>query len=94
MKSSTLNCRCAVPSADNGQLNTYFEYLGENQYKRHLFAQMSCIDFGKDKDEQVWKTLSYVPWVIHDDSDVGYNIRNMVEDNSPSGLKYKKIFIF
>ncbi|KEH26374.1 hypothetical protein MTR_6g053270 [Medicago truncatula] len=26
------------------QLNTYFEYLGENQYTRHLFAQMPCMD--------------------------------------------------
>jgi len=33
------------------QLNTYFEYLGENQYTHHLFAQMSCINLGEDKDE-------------------------------------------
>ena len=26
------------------QVNTYFEHLGENQYTRHLFAQMPCID--------------------------------------------------
>jgi len=26
------------------QFNTYFEHLGENQYTRHLFGQMSCID--------------------------------------------------
>jgi len=26
------------------QLNTYFEHFGENQYTRHLFAQMPCID--------------------------------------------------
>ena len=26
------------------QLNTYFEHLGENQYTRHLFGQMPCID--------------------------------------------------
>ena len=33
------------------QLNTYFEYLGENQLTRHLFAQMPCIDLREDKDE-------------------------------------------
>jgi hypothetical protein len=63
------------------QLNTYFEHLGENQYTCHLFAQMSCIDLGEDKDEQAWKTMSYIPWLIRDDSDVGFMFRNMVEDN-------------
>jgi len=43
------------------QLKTYFEYLGENQYARHLFAQIPCIDLGEDKDEHVWKTAGYVP---------------------------------
>jgi len=33
------------------KLNTYFEHLGENQYTRHLFAQMPCIDLREDKDE-------------------------------------------
>ncbi len=32
------------------QLNIYFEYLGENQYTRHIFAHMPCIDLGADKD--------------------------------------------
>jgi len=33
-------------SLDNlkAQLNSYFEYLGENKYTRHLFAQMPCMD--------------------------------------------------
>jgi hypothetical protein len=26
------------------QLNPYFEHPGENQYTRHLFGQMPCID--------------------------------------------------
>jgi len=63
------------------QLNTYFEYLGENQYKRHLFVQMSCIDLGEDKDEYTWKTAGYVPWLIRDDSDIDFMLRNMIEDN-------------
>ena len=63
------------------QLNTYFEHLGENQYARHLFAQRPCIDLGEDKDEHAWKTASYVPWLIRDDSDVRFMFRNMVEDN-------------
>jgi len=33
------------------QLNTYFEHLGENQYTRHLFGQIPCIDLGEDRDE-------------------------------------------
>jgi len=63
------------------QVNTYFEHLGENQYTRHLFAQMPCIDLGEDRDEHAWKTASYLPWLIRDDSDVGFMFRNMVEDN-------------
>jgi len=64
------------------QFNTYFEHLGENQYTRHLFAQMPCIDLGEDhKDEHAWKTASYVPWLIRDDNVVGFMFRNMVEDN-------------
>ncbi|AES99356.1 hypothetical protein MTR_5g079780 [Medicago truncatula] len=39
------------------QLNTYFEHLGENQYTRHLFGQMPCIDLGEDRDEYAWKTV-------------------------------------
>ena len=50
------------------QLNTYYEYLGENQYTHHLFAQMPCIDLGEDKDEHAWKTTSNMPRLIHDDN--------------------------
>ena len=32
------------------QLSTYFEHLSENQYTRHLFGQMPCIDLGEDKE--------------------------------------------
>ena len=39
---------------------TYFEHLGENQYTRHLFGQMPCIDLGEDRDEYTWKTASYM----------------------------------
>jgi len=43
---------------------------------------MSCIDnLGADKDEGMFKTTRYVPWLIRDDSDVGFMFRNMVEDN-------------
>jgi len=62
------------------QLNTYFDHLGENQYTRHLFGQMSCIDLVEDRDEYAWKTASYMPWFIEDDSDVGFMFRNMVEN--------------
>ncbi|AES75908.1 hypothetical protein MTR_6g061740 [Medicago truncatula] len=63
----------------NAQLNTYFEHLGENQYTHHLFGPMSCIiDLGEARDEYAWKTASYMPWLIHDDSDVGFMFRNMV----------------
>jgi len=54
------------------QLNTYFEHLGENQYTCHLFGQMPCIDLGEDREEYTWKTASYMPWLIEDDSDVGF----------------------
>ncbi|KEH17978.1 hypothetical protein MTR_8g409320 [Medicago truncatula] len=63
------------------QLDTYFEHLGENQYIRHLFGQMSCIDLGEDRDEYAWKTASYMPLLIRDNSDFGFMFRNMVEDN-------------
>jgi len=63
------------------QLNTYFEHLGENQYTRHLFGQMPCIDLGEDKDEYAWKTASYMSWLIRNDSDVGFMFRNLVENN-------------
>jgi hypothetical protein len=63
------------------QLNTYFEYLGENQYTRHLFSQMPCMDLGEDKDEDMWKTAIYEPCLIRDDSDVSFMFRHMVEDN-------------
>jgi hypothetical protein len=65
------------------QVNTYFEHLGETQYTRHLFAQISCIDnlgVDKHKDEDMFKTTCYVPWLIHDDNDVEFMFRNMVED--------------
>jgi len=52
------------------QLNTNFEHLGENQYTRHLFGH-----------EYAWKTASYMPWLIKDDSDVEFMFRNMVENN-------------
>jgi len=57
------------------QLSKYFEYLGENQYTHHMFAQMSCMDLRADKDEDMWKTASYVSWLICDDSDVGFMFR-------------------
>jgi len=63
------------------RLNTYFEHLGENQYTHHLFGQMPCIDLGEDREEYAWKTASYMPWLIEDDSDVGFMFRNMVENN-------------
>ena len=66
------------------QVNTYFDHIGETQYTRHLFAQMPCIDHlgvDKHKDEDMFKTASYVPWLIRDDSDVRFMFRNMVEDN-------------
>ncbi|KEH19700.1 hypothetical protein MTR_8g466930 [Medicago truncatula] len=59
------------------QLNTYFDHLGENQYTRHLFGQMPCIDLGEDRDEYAWKTASYMPLLIRDDGDVGFMFRNM-----------------
>ncbi|KEH16354.1 hypothetical protein MTR_0219s0100 [Medicago truncatula] len=59
------------------QFNTYFEHLGENQYTRHLFGQMSCIDQGEDRDEYAWKTASYMLWLIRDDSDVRFMFRNI-----------------
>ena len=70
-------------SLDNlkAQLNTYFEHLGKNQYTRHLFGQMSCIDLGEDRDEYAWKTTSYMPCLIEDDSNVGFMLQNMVENN-------------
>ena len=63
------------------QLNAYFVHIGENQHTRHLFAQMPCIDLGEDRDEYAWKTTSYMPWLIEDDSDVGFMFPNMVENN-------------
>jgi len=63
------------------QLNTYFQYLGENQYTRHTFAHMPCMDLGADKDEDMWKTEIYVFWLIRDDREVGFMFRDMVEDN-------------
>ena len=39
------------------------------------------IDLGEDRDEYAWKTASYMPWLIKDDSDVGFMFRNMVENN-------------
>jgi len=63
------------------QLNTYFEYLGENQYTRHLFAQVPCMDLGAYKDEDMWKTAIYEPWLIRDDSDISFMFRHMVKDN-------------
>jgi len=63
------------------QVNAYFVHLGENQSTQHLFAQMSCIDLGEDKDECAWKTTRYMPWLIWGDSDVGFMFRNMVENN-------------
>ncbi|KEH19576.1 hypothetical protein MTR_8g464150 [Medicago truncatula] len=43
--------------------------------------KMPCIDLGEDRDEYAWKTASHMPWLIHDDSDVGSMFRNMVEDD-------------
>jgi len=63
------------------QLNAYFVHLGENQHTLHLFTQMHCIDLGEDRDEYAWKTVSYMPWLIEDDSDVGFMFRTMVENN-------------
>jgi len=63
------------------QVNAYFVHLGENQHTRHLFAQMPCINLGEDRDEYAWKTVSYMPWLIQDDRDVGFMFRYMVENN-------------
>jgi len=44
---------------------------------------MPCIDHlgvDKHKDEDMFKTTCYVPWLIHD-ADVGFMFRNIVEDN-------------
>ena len=40
-------------------------------YTHHLFGQMPCIDLREDRDEYAWKTVSYMPRLIRDDSDVG-----------------------
>jgi len=42
---------------------------------------MSCIDLGEDRDEYAWKTASYMPCLIEDDSNVEFMFRNMVENN-------------
>jgi len=42
---------------------------------------MPYIDMREDKDEDMWKTADYVSWLIHDDSDIRFMFRNMVEDN-------------
>ncbi|AET01106.1 hypothetical protein MTR_8g005080 [Medicago truncatula] len=73
------------------QLNTYFEYLGENQYTRHLFGQMSCIDLGEDRDEYAWKTTSYMSLLIRNDGDVGFMFRNMVKIGRKNGLEMFRI---
>ncbi|AES63836.1 hypothetical protein MTR_2g013850 [Medicago truncatula] len=80
-------------SLDNlkAQLNTYFEYLGENQYTRHLFGQMPCIDLGEDRDEYAWKTASYMPLLIRDDGDVGFMFQNMVKTGQKNGLEMFRI---
>ncbi|AES76982.1 hypothetical protein MTR_6g090140 [Medicago truncatula] len=57
------------------QINTCFEHIGETQYTRHLFAQMSCIDHlgvDKHKDEDMFKMATCVPWLIQEDSDVRF----------------------
>jgi len=43
---------------------------------------MSCIDHlgvDKDKDEDMFKITCYVPWLIHENSDVRFMFTNMVE---------------
>jgi len=41
---------------------------------------MPCMDLGADKDEYMWKTVIYVPWLTRDDSHVRFMFRDMVED--------------
>ena len=57
---------------------TNIEYLGENHYTCHVFVQMSCVDLGADKDEDMWKTV-YFSRVVRDDSDVWFKF--MVANN-------------
>jgi len=42
---------------------------------------MPCIGIGEDRDEHAWKKASYMPWLIRNDSNVGFVFQNMVEDN-------------
>jgi len=62
------------------QLNRYFVRLGENQRTSHVFVQVPCVNLAMDKDEGNWKTV-YFPKVIHDDGNVDYMFRLMVENN-------------
>jgi len=41
------------------QLNKYFLHLGENQTTFHVFVQVSCVDLGAGKDEDMWKTFIF-----------------------------------
>jgi len=61
------------------QLNIYFVHLGENQIIPHVFGQVPCVNLAADKDEDNWKTM-YFPQVIHDEGDIDYMFRLMVEN--------------
>ncbi|RHN52119.1 hypothetical protein MtrunA17_Chr6g0476941 [Medicago truncatula] len=61
------------------QLNTYFEYLCENQYTRHLLDRIPCMVLRAGKDEDMWKMDIYEPWLIRDDSDVSFMFRYMLK---------------
>jgi len=42
------------------QLNKYFVYLDENHFTCRVFVQMSRVNMGADKDEDIWKMFYYI----------------------------------
>jgi len=60
------------------QLNKYFVHIGENQRTSHAFIEVPCVRLGAYKAEDSSTTV-YFSQVIHDDSDIDYMFRLMVE---------------
>ena len=63
------------------KLDDFFIHIGSSHRTCDVIVNVSDLDLGEDKEEDLWKTV-YYSQLLEDNSDVDYMFRLMVEVNT------------
>jgi len=63
------------------KLDDFFIHIGSNHRTCDVIVNVSGVNLGEDKEEDLWKTV-YYSQLLEDNSDVDYMFRLMVEVNT------------